>query len=296
MFNLSRTPAQPTKGKYDRVHVLRNSPQDHLADLIANPPENSVKTQITPKLAADMLAYNRSNRPVQSARVTLYARQMAAGEWRYTREPIIFSDAGRVIDGQHRLMAVIEAMTPITADVAFGAADDCFAFIDVGATRTASDIFAINGVKSWKAISAMTRMVYQYDQGRQTISGGGKITAAELYEEYLKLDGLENSLPIVSKFGASRLASPAMMGAMHHLCARKHRKEADEFFAIANDGGSGKSPAVELHRRLMRNAISNEKLGKDLLAGLILTAWNRHRKGLAGRGLRFDGGKLPAVL
>lgn len=268
-----------------------------LASLVSDPPETSIKAQITPKMAMAMLDYNTRNRPVKGGKVALYARQMEAGEWRYTREPIIFSDAGRVIDGQHRLMACIEAEAPFTADVAFGAPDEAFAFIDVGAPRTAGDIFAINGVKSSIITASMTRMVWKYQRGRNTVDGGtgGKLTNAELYEEFLKMDGLQDSLPIVYKFQSSRLASPSVMGALHYICSRKNRAKADEFFHKICDGGAGNGPAAELHRRLVKNATSADKMRVDYLAGLVLTAWNRDRKGLSGRGLSFAGGKLPAV-
>lgn len=293
MFNI--TPKKKQPDMYDRIHVVGDPIVAELSNRIANPPEGSVKMKITPRVAEAMIEYNTRNRPMKGGKVELYARQMAAGDWHYTRVPIIFSDAGRVIDGQHRLQACIQSGVSIEADVAFGAPDDSFAYIDVGAPRTASDIFAINGEKNSVGLAAMSRIVWQYDQGRNTVSGGTKITSAELYDEFLKMDGLADSLPIFHKFQRSRLAPPSLMGAMHYICARRSRREADRFFTEVNDGGKGNGPAVEMHRRLIKNATASEKITTDNLAGLILTAWNKDRRGLSGRGLKFTGGKLPAV-
>lgn len=288
--------AKTKQAKYDRIHIIEANFAAELAGMIQNPPAGSVKMTVTPDMALDMLDYNTRNRPVKGGKVALYARQMEAGEWRYTGEPIIFSDAGRVIDGQHRLMACIEADTAIPVDVAFGRPDNAFAFIDVGAPRTAGDIFAINGVKNSSYCSSMTRMIWHYDQGRQTVSGGGGITSAELYDVFVSLGNVYDSLPVLHKFAASRLASPSLMGAMHHICSRKCKRDADAFFSLINEGGAGNGPAQELHRRLVKAAVANEKPTTDYLAGLVLTGWNRSRKSLSGRGLRFDGGKLPAVI
>jgi len=286
---------EDTQTKYDRVHFVGDAV--NIAALVANPPAQSITLEITPGIAEAMLGYNTRNRPVRAGTVALYARQMASGDWHYTRTPIIFSDQGRVLDGQHRLMACLESKAAFKADVAFGAPDEAFAFVDVGAKRSAGDIFAINGVKDSSKIAAMTRIVYLYRHGRY-LDGGAKLTNAELFEVYQGLDGLDQSVTAANWFARSRLASPALMGALHYLCAQKNRAEANLFFSVACDGGTERvsgAPENELHKKLIRNATSGEKMTHDALAGLTLTAWNRARRGVSGRGMKFTGGKLPAV-
>ncbi len=274
-----------------KVRAVEPPFEGQLASLVKNPPENSIRMEITPSRAADMLKYNIGNRPCTATKVKLYARQMESGDWRYTRVPIIFSDAGRLIDGQHRLNACLESETPITADVAFGAADESFAFIDVGKGRSAADIFAINQVQNAATMASATGWVCRYEQGKIYQSNKGAITAAELYDEYLKHPDLQRSFNPGAEFGRSRLAPPSMMVALHYICAQKCRRDADAFFGIACEGMGAQSksdPAFELHKRLIKNAISQEKLPSNVLAGLTLTAWNRYRDGRSGRGLRYS--------
>ena len=64
---------------------------------------------ITPRQAEAYLAANVGNRPVLRAVVARYAREMAAGNWLLTHQGIAFDSQGKLVDGQHRLMAIIEA-------------------------------------------------------------------------------------------------------------------------------------------------------------------------------------------
>lgn len=272
---------------------------EQLTFYINHPPSQSVTVIITPELAEAMLYYNNRNRPVKTGKVEQYKTQMLEGKWKTTRVPIIFSTQ-RIIDGQHRLMAIIESGVTITADIVFGAPDESFAYIDIGAKRSTSDIFAINGVVNSVKLSAMARIIWQYDRGgRGSITGNGSdISSADLYQEFLKMANIEQSLRIVSMFKRTRLASPTLMGALHYICARKSRKDADYFFSVACDGGAERiknAPETVLHKRLILNATSIEKLSRDSIARLTFSLWNRYRLGRSGANLSIKDVKIPAV-
>jgi hypothetical protein len=46
------------------------------------------------------------NRDVNANRVDGYAKDIAAGKWWFTPDPIVVTDTGEIINGQHRLLAV----------------------------------------------------------------------------------------------------------------------------------------------------------------------------------------------
>lgn len=60
---------------------------------------------LSPADARDMLTRNTHNRPPREGDVLKWAAEMEAGLWRMNGEPIKFGESGRLIDGQHRLMA-----------------------------------------------------------------------------------------------------------------------------------------------------------------------------------------------
>lgn len=64
---------------------------------------------ITPEIAADMLTRNDGNRPMRPRVWQGYAKDMREGKWRQTHEAIAVAANGRVINGQHRLMAVTQS-------------------------------------------------------------------------------------------------------------------------------------------------------------------------------------------
>jgi len=63
---------------------------------------------ITPTKAAEYLEANTSNRPLSSATVKSFAEAMSRGDWMVTHQGIAFSAAGVLVDGQHRLAAIVE--------------------------------------------------------------------------------------------------------------------------------------------------------------------------------------------
>lgn len=256
---------------------------------------------ITPAIAKVMLEWNDRNRPVSSATVKKYAAAIAAGRWAYTGEPIIFSGE-RLIDGQHRLEAVIQSGQAIEALIVFGAPDDAFAFIDVGKTRTASDIFAINGVKNWTLMAAAIVWVAGYERGTiGAAAKGGAMDHQQLYDEYMLHEGMQESAWVGHSFAQSRLASPSTMVAFHYLCARKSRRAADEFFQRVADGigfTSKNDPAYKLHRRLMDSVTKEEKrLNRKSVAAITVKAWNAARLGRKAVSLTFTPDeKFPRII
>lgn len=254
---------------------------------------------ITPALAQEMLAYNDSNRPLSPNRVKLYARQMLNGEWRLTKQPIIFSKSHKLQDGQHRLRACLDSGMSIRAWVDFGDEDENFAFIDVGKPRGASDIFAINGVKCYTAMAAAARWIMAYDKGALAGGQGGlsfSPTPRELLAYYHGLQGIERSLPVFDAFAESRIASPSAMMAMHYLCARKNRGHADAFFTKVGTGvgfTDKQEPAYKLHKRLIENLTGAERIKPLIIAAYTIKAWNAFRTGKPVGLLRWRGEQKP---
>jgi hypothetical protein len=64
---------------------------------------------MTPELAAQMLSKNKGNRQLRKSMVVAYAADMIAGRWEYTHQAIAVDQHGNLVDGQHRLNAVIMA-------------------------------------------------------------------------------------------------------------------------------------------------------------------------------------------
>lgn len=101
---------------------------------------------ITPELATKWLEGNTHNRGVSDKYVSTLAADMRAGRWQQSHQGIAFDEEDVLIDGQHRLFAVIEAETPVLMQVTTGLPLATQLVVDSGKSRSVLDVMKINDV------------------------------------------------------------------------------------------------------------------------------------------------------
>ena len=112
---------------------------------------NSISTKphvvlmhITPTMAENWLDNaNVSNRKISDAHVARLARDMKEGRWGVTHEAIAFDPNGILLDGQHRLWAIIEADRTVTMNVWFNISPQARMVIDSGKSRSMVDVLRL---------------------------------------------------------------------------------------------------------------------------------------------------------
>lgn len=114
---------------------------------------------ITPDIAKTMLGENVNNRRISRDNVNMFAREMRNGEWRFNGEAIKFGKDGCLLDGQHRLLAVIAADKPLTTLVIRGLEDETQQTMDSGKTRTLGDVLTLRGEKNSTQLASLARAV-----------------------------------------------------------------------------------------------------------------------------------------
>lgn len=125
--------------------------------------EIDVRT-VNAKLAACMLELNfRNNRKLSMQKVKMYANEMLTGEWSADSNMICFDTEGCLINGQHRLHAVIASDTVQTFVVATNMPTESARVFDQGKARNQVDRINISGFKMKQkhntiVRNAMTRM------------------------------------------------------------------------------------------------------------------------------------------
>jgi hypothetical protein len=102
----------------------------------------TVQELVTPEMAARWLERNKSNRPLRQTVVAAYAAQIKAGQWRLTHQGVCLDCKDSLIDGQHRLTAIVQTGIAILMQVSkMTTAESALALpLDVGAKRNYSDI------------------------------------------------------------------------------------------------------------------------------------------------------------
>ena len=125
-----------------------------------------IRTQamdITPAMAERWLKNNFINRPIRWDTVKAYARDMVNGVWVLTHQGLAFNDEDHLIDGQHRLHAIIMAGVTVQMMVTFGLPSKIngkevttMDAVDRGATRSVGDQLSIqHGLKNGGIIAAV---------------------------------------------------------------------------------------------------------------------------------------------
>lgn len=99
--------------------------------------------QITPDMARQWLERNIGNRPKYLSHVKKLETAIRAGKWKMTGDAIRFSETGKMIDGQHRLQAILDSGMSVPCVVMRELGDDIFDVIDSGKMRGKSDILHI---------------------------------------------------------------------------------------------------------------------------------------------------------
>jgi hypothetical protein len=104
---------------------------------------------MTPEMAAKLLEGNKDNRPLDQGRVNAYARDIRAGAWRITGDAVKLTNVGEIVDGQHRLWAVVEAGLTVRLLLVRGIDKAARVAIDRHRPRRdAEDLRALHGVET----------------------------------------------------------------------------------------------------------------------------------------------------
>ena len=75
---------------------------------------------ITPEQEQQYLDNNAKHRPIKDKKVAEYMMEMQNGEWRLNGKTICFDWNGRLLNGQHRLSAVVRSGVSLTTVVVRG--------------------------------------------------------------------------------------------------------------------------------------------------------------------------------
>ena len=75
---------------------------------------------ISPEQAEAYLENNAKHRKIKEKKVDAYMQEMQDGKWRLNGKVLIFDANGRLLNGQHRLSAVVKSGVSLTTLVVRG--------------------------------------------------------------------------------------------------------------------------------------------------------------------------------
>lgn len=269
-------------------------------------PSRPTVMKITPEAASDWLE-NRNishNRNLSDNTAKKYAKVMSEGRWLTTHQGIAFDNDGFLIDGQHRLRAVVLAGCAVEMFVVPGCDSETFAVVDSGSRRQAGQL--IRG-KGGPMIAAAARFVGMIDQ-----SFGPSVSAARgVYATHIDTDQV---LAVVDAWPELRemVNHAATAQRTAHVIPSPHlavlaQAARTQYADNIKDWVDGVSEGVQLEaqdpRMLLRNRFIRDPRtfqgndGRALAYCMIVKAWNAFAVGAELRILRMrDDEKPPRVV
>lgn len=229
---------------------------------------------VTPRMAKAWLGKNiETNRKPKRGKIPMYVRDMKAGKWQLTGETIKFDDEGRLIDGQNRLLAVVEANVPVEFDVVYDVLPEAFAVIDSGASRTTADSLHLT-----TSITSIARWAIMWDHEDYMGGGAYKPTTSEIGDLYLAeeklLDGASGRSVDCQRLG---LGTGSACGMAHYLFSHIDQEMTHAFFDQYVSGADlpGRSPVLALRNKIAR--VKVDRLSRQEQLALFIRAWNNYR-------------------
>ena len=259
---------------------------------------------ITPEKAAEYLALGGINRNPKTRNVKKISAELKRGEWRNNGQSISISVSGRLLNGQHRLLAIIDSGIPAWIIVVRGCDDDSFPTIDCGVNRTLGDTFTTAGVPDANFAGATVKRCILLGRGARFVRGDGPrddlggnrvsgVSNNEALDEYFTTPLLYRQAMLFAGrcYAKLRLYRKSEIAATYaHLVKGCGYDEmtVETFLADLHDQDCvGNSPAA-----LLRKEITKRNTGRQPISGkckqvLLVKAWNAYAQGRALRSLVY---------
>lgn len=252
---------------------------------------------ITPSIAKELMTLNKCNRPLNKKTVSWYANQMRKGQWTISGQTISISDKNVILDGQHRLAAIIESGISINFLIAYNVPQESFVNYDNMKSRGMSDVFAVDGILNYNCIAAIISKYNSLILGHDSSMGFGmtnssrgagvdksiaKFTNKESVNLYYENDRLLQEIHQVSYrcYTKIRLFTSSQIGSiMFYLIKDKHYGEEYVFSFFKqlffNEDITNIS-IYNLREKLIKDSVGHYRMIGKVKFAYLIKCWNAY--------------------
>lgn len=239
--------------------------------------------KISPAKAKRMLGSNVHNRNLRPARVQVLAAAIQRGEWELNGETIKIAEDGTLLDGQHRLQAVVESGVSIRTVVVRGLPLEIQDTVDTGRRRRLADVLALEGHTDTHALAATLNVLHRYRTEHRLDANNQN---APTPQQALDLLADNPDVPKSVKVGrqvAKEIGGPiGVLAAFHQVFREVDLPAAESFFDRLEDGVELKAtdPVLHLRRQIIRASVDRSYAARPPhIAALMIKAFNWRRSG-----------------
>ncbi len=245
---------------------------------------STVLEKVTPDAARRMLGNNVKNRRLKTRLVDRLVNDIKSGDFHITHQGIALDKDDNLIDGQHRLSAVIEAGIPVEMYVTRGLDPEMMNVVDIGAKRSQADVLAIHGHHSSLVLAAAAIIYNGFLTGQYSTTDGVRsymnnfklLEFVKEHPELLKAVDWINGNKKVKQLGFS-----SVVVAFYALLHKKNRNKAIEFFRVLEENHSEKRnhPAVVLNEHILRKRAQGVTVKRAYLMAALIRSWDNFLAG-----------------
>lgn len=236
---------------------------------------------VTPEVALEWLTANTHNRTVSKKHVGMLAALMSRNEFAFVGDPIRFDTEGRLLDGQHRLHAIVESETSHRMVIVRGLDPESQTYMDAGRKRSSGDQLAVAlGIRNANRAAAIARTYLMWRDGLM-LSETRKISIPEVVayaddNHDILVDATTRASRIT---GASVPTSAAVSGAVYLAARRLNPSDAETFWDRMADGVDleATSPILVLRNAIIKRG-KRERWNRAEEWAYYTRAWNTWRK------------------
>jgi hypothetical protein len=237
---------------------------------------------------------NSGNRSVNQHRVTSYVNDILNSNWKEdTGECIKFSKKGKLLDGQHRLLAILKSGISINLHIASDLEDSIFNVIDTGKSRGGKDAMKIAGVSAYAQLSSIIQKYNTLKIGGYKSDKGKSLSNSELLKIYNLTptywdEKVNYAIKQKNKF--NNIISNTSIGGFSAIFDDKDVITSRMFFEELCTGRDITNESVDaLRNRLIKEKVSKiNKLSKKVETAFFIKTWNAYRLGKEFKILKFD--------
>lgn len=149
--------------------------------------------RITPAIAKDLLDRNFQNRNVKRSLVQKIKQEILKGRWEVTHQPIAIDEENNLIDGQHRLSAIVLSGATVNVRVTLNCKRQTMNVVDTGKSRNNADMLVMDNFKNSTHTAASLRQVicYQKHQNQYWNDRNIIVTSLDIKEKINEFEDLD---------------------------------------------------------------------------------------------------------
>lgn len=253
------------------------------------------KVRVTTAIARKFLSNAQQNRVVKKKNLSKLVDNINRGLWDSENGQTIKIDkTGKLIDGQHRLQAIIDSKKTVDVYVAFNCSSKAMNNVDTGANRTLGDVLKMNGIKYFTIIGSViqSESVFRLGQPQRHLSKHTEISSyqhilniAQENKEYLefvcqKAVGISKKYPIFPM---------GFYAKMYNVMFKIDKTVCNTFFEELTSPTTNLVPLQVLKKVMLEDAAKSlRKLTTSEKEALFIKTWNNYVDGIDNKILKWS--------